>query len=254
MNSSRVQFYDRYHKKNNNTFKIIDRNNITYWFIIRLIEQSVPNLNQKLILDIGCGVGTIGFFLVKQGAVVLGLDVSKRAIELAKHTQIANQFESIKFAQIDISDADDSNASFKRLSSKFDLIICTEVLEHVTEDKRLLIECRKLLKSSGVIVITTQSSEGLLAKSGFFKKHDDAVGHLRRYKPDALIKLIESSGLMVIKIQNADGLLRSVLYTTKLGFLLKFIRGPLIPIFQWLDLQTIKIFGAADIQIVAKRS
>lgn len=251
MPSKTVAFYDRYHIQNAKNTKIITRNNITYWHIIRLIEKASKDLNDKKILDIGCGVGSLSFYLSHHGAVVLGIDVSERAIALAKYTQIQTKSSSVKFIQSSLSGTGDSNAPTKQIPSGFDMILCTEVIEHIKNDSQLLSDCNSKLRKDGKLILTTQRNDGLLYKLGYFSRHDRLVGHVRRYDPEKLVKLIEQNGFKIELKQDADGLLRSVFYTTKLGIILKFIRGPLIPLFQWLDLQSIKFFGAADIQIVA---
>ncbi len=250
MSSKTESFYDNYHKQNLKNRKIINRNNVTYWHIIRLIEKVHLNIARKKVLDIGCGVGPLSFYLSNLGAFVLGIDVSARAIALAKYTQLETRSDSVKFIHSSLSGTDDKSAPVVEIPSGFDLILCTEVIEHIADDKRLLEDCHAKLKKGGAIVITTQRNDGLLYKMGFFKGHDVRAGHFRRYDPNKLIKLIEDSGFKILIQQDADGLLRSILYTTRLGFLLKFVKGPINPFFQWLDTASIKIVGAADIQVV----
>ncbi len=251
MKSKTVAFYDVYHKQNNKTNHLIGRDNITYWHIIRLLEKAEPHLTNKKVLDIGCGVGTLPFYLAQRGAVVLGVDVSERAIALAQYTQIQTQTSSVKFRQTALSGTNDVRAPKYEIPNDFDVILCTEVIEHVEDDQALLKSCFSKLKKGGKMVLTTQRNDGFLAKIGFFAGHDERVGHFRRYQPQQLIALFEKAGFKVNFTQDADGLLRSILYTTRLSFLLRFIRGPLIPLFQWLDLQSIRLFGAADIQVIA---
>lgn len=251
MTSNVAKFYDLYHKKNNKTNKLIDRNNITYWKVIRLIERAEKSLEKKLILDIGCGVGTLSFFLSHKGAVVLGIDISERAISLARYTQLQTRSSSVKFVQKGLSEMSSSIFSSSVISPIFDLMLCIEVIEHIPDDTQLLIDCYSRLKRGGKLVLTTPRDGSLIARMPFILSHDKRVGHLRRYHPDDLIQLVQKVGLEVELQQDADGLLRSILYMTNLGILLKFIRGPLIPIFQWLDQLSIKLFGGADIQIIA---
>jgi 2-polyprenyl-3-methyl-5-hydroxy-6-metoxy-1,4-benzoquinol methylase len=116
MNSKTVGFYDKYHKQNDRTNKLINRDNITYWHIIRLVEKSVGNFSDKKILDIGCGVGTLSFYFSNMGAIVLGVDVSDRAIQLAKHTQLQTGCSSVKFIQSSLSGTDEVSAPKKRYS------------------------------------------------------------------------------------------------------------------------------------------
>ncbi len=250
MRSKTISFYDYYHNQNSKTIKVISRNNVTYWRIIRLIEKSQKSFRGKKVLDIGCGVGSLSFYLARLGAIVLGIDVSARAISLAKFTQLHNKL-SLKFLHSALTSADDKTVPVKFIPNGFDLIICVEVIEHIKNDKKFLSACYSKLNSGGKLILTTQSKDNFLVKVGYFTKHDEKVGHLRRYYPNELVKMLENEGFTVELVQNADGIIRSIAYTSKLGFMLKFMRGPLNTLFQLIDQSSIYFFGAADIQVVA---
>ncbi|MEK7064712.1 MAG: hypothetical protein AAB973_03855, partial [Patescibacteria group bacterium] len=58
----------------------------------------------------------------------------------------------------------------------------------------------------------------------------------------------------ILKIKKTEGLLRNLLYTKKsLGFLIKFIRGPLTSIFLIMDNLTIPLLGESDIFVIAQK-
>ena len=50
----------------------------------RLRKLNLIPLNSQLVLDAGCGPGTYGLVIAKQGNVVVGIDISLESLKLAK--------------------------------------------------------------------------------------------------------------------------------------------------------------------------
>ncbi len=106
-------------------------------------------LNKLECLDIGCGGGLLSERITRLGALVTGIDITKNSIEIAKDHAFKSGL-NINYINTDIS-------SFikKNYSKKFDLVIASEVIEHL--DNRILFfeEISKLLKNKGILIITT---------------------------------------------------------------------------------------------------
>ena len=100
---SQQTFYDNYHKKNNNFYKVIKRNNFTYYEIIRFFYSKIlpklANLSKLKILDIGCGVGTMALYFGSLGIIVRGIDISSRAIKIAKNAKDHLKFKNVSFSK-----------------------------------------------------------------------------------------------------------------------------------------------------------
>ena len=79
--------YEEFHKDTTLQKKIISKSNFTY----RIILNEINNLNliNSKILDLGCGAGTIAFYLASKGNTVLGIDISKNSIECCKESAMA---------------------------------------------------------------------------------------------------------------------------------------------------------------------
>ncbi|MFH1788033.1 MAG: class I SAM-dependent methyltransferase [Candidatus Altiarchaeota archaeon] len=95
------------------------------------------------ILDVGCGTGTLGFEMKKRGNIVWGLDVSERAIKLARD----------KLDKVFICDvADLENLPVK--GEEFDVIVFADILEHLDEPGKVLREYQKYLKENGHVIVS----------------------------------------------------------------------------------------------------
>lgn len=98
------------------------------------------------VLDVGCGNGfTAGEFL-KRGCQVVGLDLSESGIDLARRTYPAARFEVL---------AADERV-LERLGEKhFDIVVSTEVVEHLYAPKEYAQGCFAALRPGGRFVCTT---------------------------------------------------------------------------------------------------
>ena len=107
--------------------------------------SSKPFKNIK-ILDIGCGGGLLSEPMCRLGASVVGIDASKKNIEVAKF--------HAKKSKLKI---DYKVASPEQLKTnlKFDVILNMEIVEHVDDINFFIKESSKLLKKNGVMFIAT---------------------------------------------------------------------------------------------------
>ena len=103
-------------------------------------------------LDIGCGGGILSERLSRLGARVTGIDASESSINVAKQHSIKSRLK-INYRCITTTDLL-KNGKEKYLN-KFDIVIASEVIEHVNERKVFLSDISKLCRSGGLVVFTT---------------------------------------------------------------------------------------------------
>lgn len=248
-------FYNLYHRenKNRNYYRLVSRYNFTYYWTIFYLEKVLQYLGAKKveILDVGCGVGTIDFYLANLGHKVTGIDVSSDAIKIAKNFRDSSvKLNSAKFFNVSVE-----NFAFKKNLKKFDMVICSEVIEHVPDEDKLLKSIHQVLKPNGYLFLSTPSENAPLYRLGFLEDFDRRVGHLRRYNMDNLTKLLVKNGFEVREAQKTESFLRNSLFTFKpLGFFIKLLRFPiLVKIYHFFDQILVNTFGESDLVIIAKK-
>ena len=104
------------------------------------------NINDKRVLDIGCGGGILAEQLHKQGAIVTGIDSSSKSITIARqHAEEQNY--NIKYINKSIFDITDCDS--------FDFIVCFEMIEHIGKPNDLIKKINELsTKKSGLFLST----------------------------------------------------------------------------------------------------
>ena len=157
------------HKMSNARIEFILKNSL------RLVNNKVSDtkpLSGLKCLDIGCGGGILSEPLSRLGAIVTGIDGSAMAIKSAiDHSQ--NSRLNIDYKCLSSSDLIKS----KYLTSQFDIVVASEVIEHVDNRSLFLSDISKLSRSGGLVVFTTinQSFFGILLGKVFAEDLLDIV-------------------------------------------------------------------------------
>lgn len=118
---------------------------------LKFIQKNIDKINNKKlkVLDIGCGNGNISNQLGELGHLVLGIDISEEAINVAKKK---NKLINVEFKAI--------SAEELTVNEKFDVIVCSEVIEHLNNPELIIQALKKLLSEKGVLIITVPNGFG----------------------------------------------------------------------------------------------
>jgi len=140
------------------------------------------------LLDVGCGQGELLGDLARRlpNARLSGADVSERSLEATRRRD-----PRIDTFSIDLMASDFAETHRERLG-RFDLIACSEVLEHVPDDDLAAERLGTLLAPGGHFVVTVPGGK----KSRF----DLAIGHLRHYDRETLRALLAGAGFEVLRV------------------------------------------------------
>src|SRR5712692_3149384 len=103
------------------------------------IEKVVHNLRHLpsgKLLDVGYSEGGFADYLLKKGWDCTGLDLN------------AHSHPRVKTIECDL------NEGFPVESNTYDLVTAGEVIEHMLDERAFLVECHRVLKKGGTLVVT----------------------------------------------------------------------------------------------------
>lgn len=148
-------------------------------YLRRLIGDLIQPLVFETVLDVGCGQGS---FLAELQAQIphiktCGIDISPTAIDLARSRVPAGEFHVLDLTQ-------------QFLDHKFDLVVCSEVLEHLTDD---LAAIKNLAYMTGKYLIVS-------TPQGRMRRFEAEVGHVRNYAHGELVHKLEQNGLDIVRV------------------------------------------------------
>src|SRR5215467_1772656 len=112
------------------------------------IEKAAGGLPGKRVLDVGCGGGILAEAMAGAGARVTGIDLSEKALGVAKLHQLESGI-GVDYRLV----AAESLAAEQ--PGRFDLVTCMELLEHVPEPASTVAACAALARPGGLVVFST---------------------------------------------------------------------------------------------------
>jgi SAM-dependent methyltransferase len=117
------------------------------------VRRELKRHNIKDILDLGCGVGDDIFCLnskygVEYDLTFSGVDKNAEKIEFCEARKNFRGDENVRFYVGDV-------AKLGSKDSSYDLVICSEVIEHLTRPLDAIKEIKRVLKNSGVAIVST---------------------------------------------------------------------------------------------------
>ena len=158
----------------------------------QLVElvRGIPDV--KSICDLGCGNGYIANRLAPFGYDIFGIDASKSGIEIAR-TYVESKLHKVTFVQSTIDRQTRSRTGLPQV----DLVISSDVIEHLYRPADLIEAAEQLLKPRGQIVITTPYHGYLknlaLSLTGRMDKHFSVLhdgGHIKFFSVRTLSELV----------------------------------------------------------------
>lgn len=129
-------------KQLKNPLKDLSNFSAIFWAVAKAIKDTGIQPGAK-ILENGSGLGYLTYAFNKAGYDCDGLDYSDTA------TDFANNYFGKKFTQGTIESFSESH------KNTYDLVIATEVIEHVVDPNSFIEHSLKVLKPGGVLILTT---------------------------------------------------------------------------------------------------
>lgn len=163
--------------------------------LLDLVDES--QIQPKKILDVGCASGWLLSEMKKvyPKSSCTGVDLYDKAIAWGNK----------KYKTVSLLRADAHKLPFRK--ETFDVIICTEVLEHVEDPGKVLLEIKRVLKKNGRAIIEMDSGNWLFTAIWYVWTHflkgkvwDHA--HIQMFNSLNLAKTIKKSGLKIVSQKN----------------------------------------------------
>ena len=160
--------------------------------------KAIAKLDIVTVLDVGCGAGDnlAALAHAMPHLVLTGTDLSQKALGIA-----AQRVPSATFMQLDCQK--------EKLDQKFDLVICSQVVEHLVDDMAAF-RNMALMANRWVLVATMR---------GRMRRSELAIGHFRNYSDVELRAKAEHAGLEVVDIFGWGFPFYSPLYRTVIEWL-----------------------------------
>jgi SAM-dependent methyltransferase len=209
-----------------------------------------PYCNGK-ILEIGSGLGNISKYFLENSARIFLSDLNEDYCNKLKI-----EFESfpnlLGVDQIDLV-LPDFDEVYQKYFNSYDTIFALNVVEHIQDDKQAILNCHKLLKSGGNLVILVPAYQSLY--NGF----DKGLGHFRRYNKRKLRSLFDQTDYRVIHEQyfNAIGILGwffsgNILKKETIPSGQMTLYNTLVPVFKVIDSMIFRKVGLSSIIVAQK--
>ncbi len=164
--------------------------NFLYNYLLRkrAIAKCLHGLGKGLILEIGSGLSQ----MVSESDNVVYSELSFHALRILKSRQRVGFFVA----------ADALHLPFKNAS--FSQVVCSEVVEHLPEDRHAFREMSEVLRAGGSLILTFPH------RRDYFACDDRFVNHYRRYDIGGMEERLREAGLNPVEIRKVLGPLEKV--------------------------------------------
>ena len=210
-----------------------------YMFFVTTMEARIISRFLELkegdkVCDIACGSGQQGVKMAKRGCEVYGIDLNAGNIETAK--LIAKGY-----------DCDFQVGNAEKLpydSNMFDKVVSVCALEHFANDEKAIEEMNRVLKPSGILVLTVDSFTYKGIKKQLQEKHRTDCSVVNYYSVSQLTQKLEKYGFKILKSKYfINSPISSFFFTIGIRFGVGYIFKAISPFAYSLSLLSDYFFG-----------
>ena len=175
--------YDKFNSKNM-LVKLMMKN------FFKAINDCLEPLQLNSIHEVGCGEGYLTDFLSKYTKEIIASDFSSKIIEIARKNVSK---KNIDFKVADIFDLHPKN------NDRAELIICSEVLEHLNEPERAIKVLKNIAKPYLLFSVPREPLWHFLnlSRLKYIKKFGNTPGHIQYWTKNKLVSLLKKNNLII---------------------------------------------------------
>jgi len=124
------------------------------WHVTRALDRALDERPVTTALDAGSGDGVYSFWLARRlpHAVIRGLDIDRDRVEGCQFIKNRYGYENVEFDVADITHLAENQA--------YDVIVCSDVLEHLEDDEGQLRRFWRSLKPGGRLIVHVPTGGG----------------------------------------------------------------------------------------------
>lgn len=115
---------------------------------LNYIDQVSGGLRGKHVVDVGCGGGILSESMAARGANVTGIDLSDKALKVAK-LHLLESGHQVDYRKITVESLATEHPQH------FDVVTCMEMIEHVPDPASVIKSCAQLVKPGGWVFFST---------------------------------------------------------------------------------------------------
>ncbi|MBM4180006.1 MAG: bifunctional 2-polyprenyl-6-hydroxyphenol methylase/3-demethylubiquinol 3-O-methyltransferase UbiG [Betaproteobacteria bacterium] len=112
------------------------------------LDHLCDGIQGKRVVDVGCGGGILAESMATRGARVTGIDLSEKALRVARLHQLESGVE-VDYRLVA------AEALAEQEPEQFDVVTCMEMLEHVPDPASTMAACARLAKRDGWVFFST---------------------------------------------------------------------------------------------------
>lgn len=157
-------------------------------FRVATLTRLIREIEPASLVDLGCGGGELIRELGQRfrGLPLCGIDLSETQLELNRSSD----------PQVDWRCADLTREIPDDLHDRFDVVVASEIIEHLDRPARFLENARRLARpETGRLLLSTQS--------GPIRETERRVGHFRHYSRPEMEGMLRHAGWLPLRVWNA---------------------------------------------------
>jgi SAM-dependent methyltransferase len=190
---------------------ISEHNWLIHALMIEFLNYSARRYAKGILVDIGCGVKPYESIFLPYVSRYVGIDLHNSPYGTSKIDLLGSAYQT-------------------NLASSFcDLVLCTEVLEHLKEPGQALKEFYRILKPNGRLILTVP----------FFWPIHEEPRDFFRYTEYGLKYLLKEVGYKVVEIKALSGYVTTFIQLS-IYFMKRFEKGPFLKYFGRLIASTLQ--------------